>query len=124
MYYSSFEKLRIWQESMILVKEIYKCTSTFPKEERYDLTSQMRRAAISIPSNIAEGSQRTTNKDFANFISIAKGSLAELRTQIHIAEGLEYIGKEKANEVLLRIEDINKMLYSFLQTLKRSSING
>lgn len=124
MYYSSFEKLRIWQESMILVKEIYKCTSTFPKQERYDLTSQMRRAAISIPSNIAEGSQRTTNKDFANFISIAKGSLAELRTQIHIAEGLEYIGKEKANEVLLRIEDINKMLYSFLQTLKRSSING
>lgn len=124
MYYSSFEKLRIWQESMILVKEIYKCTSTFPKEERYDLTSQMRRAAISIPSNIAEGSQRTTNKDFANFISIAKGSLAELRTQIHIAEGLEYIAKEKANEVLLRIEDINKMLYSFLQTLKRSSING
>lgn len=84
----------------------------------------MRRAAVSIPSNIAEGSQRTTHKDFAHFISISKGSLAELRTQMRIAEGLEYISKEKTSEILLHTEDINKMLYSFLQTLKRSSING
>lgn len=114
----SYEKLRIWQESMLLAKNIYAYTSNFPKEERYDLTSQMRRAAISIPSNIAEGSQRNTDKDFGHFISIAKGSLAELRTQVCLSRDLGYAPKEKASVVLGHAEDINKMLYSFLHKLK------
>ena len=77
-----FGQLQIWQKSMLLAKEIYRITSSFPKAEIYGLTSQMRRCAVSIPSNIAEGSQRVSDKDFANFILIAKGSLAELHTQL------------------------------------------
>jgi four helix bundle protein len=114
----SYEKLRIWQESMLLTKKIYEYTSAFPKEERYDLTSQMRRAAVSIPSNIAEGSQRVSNKDFRHFVSIAKGSLAELRTQIRIAQDLHYISSENSHKILIDAENINKMLYSFMQKLK------
>ncbi len=83
--------LQVWQEAMHLVKEVYLITSGFPREEIYALVGQMRRAAISIPSNIAEGSARTGNKELLQFLSIARGSLSELETQVHIAKELNYL---------------------------------
>ena len=85
-----FEKLIVWQKSMILAKSIYAATTIFPDAERYGITSQMRRAAVSIPSNIAEGSQRKTDKDYASFIAIAQGSYAELKTQTLLARELGF----------------------------------
>lgn len=95
---------------MTLVAEIYKATETFPANEKFGLTSQMRRAAISIPSNIVEGCERETNKDFANFLIIAKGSAGELETQILIALLLKYLTKEKSENIVLKIVEIKKML--------------
>ena len=83
--------LHVWQESMALTKEIYTATGHFPREEIYALTNQMRRAAVSIPSNIAEGAARTSNKEFLQFLSIARGSLSELETQVILSEDLGYL---------------------------------
>jgi four helix bundle protein len=80
--------LKVWQEAMQLVKAVYAATTSFPKEESYDLTSQIRRAAISISSNMAEGAARTGTKEFLRFLSIARGSLSELETQIILAREL------------------------------------
>ena len=82
MYIESFKDLIVWQKSMSLVKEVYVITSNFPKSEIYGLTSQMRRAAVSIPSNIAEGKKRKTKNDYVQFLRIANGSAAELETQL------------------------------------------
>ena len=87
-----YEKLEAWQKSMLLVKSIYEVSQGFPKEEMFGLTQQMRRAAVSIPSNIAEGSGRSGNKEYAHFISIARGSLAELETQYKNVQMLNYCG--------------------------------
>jgi len=86
----SHERLEAWQEAMRLVKAVYQLTSSFPKEEIYGLTQQMRRAAVSIPSNIAEGAARDGKKEYAYFVSIARGSLSELDTQIKISKMLGY----------------------------------
>ncbi|WP_136805322.1 four helix bundle protein [Desulfosediminicola flagellatus] len=83
--------LLVWQEGINLVTTIYRLTSAFPPEEKYGLVSQMRRAAVSIPSNIAEGAARTTQKEFSHFLSIARGSLSELETQLIICRKLEYV---------------------------------
>ena len=85
------QRLEAWQQSMKLVKHIYRSTATFPREELYGLTSQMRRAAVSIPSNIAEGAARETTPEFLRFLYIARGSLAELETQALIARDLNYL---------------------------------
>jgi four helix bundle protein len=90
---NNFRNLIVWEKSMALVAEIYKITENFPNEEKFGLISQMRRAAISIPSNIAEGCERETNKDFANFLIISKSSAAELETQILLAENLKFLKK-------------------------------
>ena len=90
----NYRNLIAWQKAMELVLEVYKATKTMPKEEIYGLTSQMRRAAVSIPSNIAEGQGRKTPRDFKNFLSIALGSLKELETQILIAQGLNYFNDQ------------------------------
>ena len=90
-----YQKLRIWLKSMELAEKIYALTSIFPKHEMYGLRSQIRRAAVSIPSNIAEGSQRGSNKEFANFISIARGSLAEVETQLILANRIGYVNEEE-----------------------------
>ena len=106
-YQNSFEKLIVWQKSLELVKEIYKITSSFPKDELYCLTSQIRRSVISIPSNIAEGTKRGSRKDFNQFLRIASGSTAELFTQIIIAKELYKNDYTKAE---LLLEEIQKML--------------
>lgn len=112
-----YKKLKIWEKGISLVKKIYELTKTFPKEEIYGLTSQMRRSAVSIPSNIAEGSQRISDKEFSNFILIAKGSLAELQTQLIIAEGFKYIEKNNFEKIIIETEELDSMLLGFYKKL-------
>src|ERR1700682_2102207 len=96
---SSFQDLRIWQESMNLTVELYRVTSGFPRHEIYGLTSQRRRAAVSVPSNIAEGKGHRSDPEFVRFLFHAGGSLLELQTQLLLARRLEYLSEEKANEL-------------------------
>lgn len=102
------EKLETWQQALSLVKSIYDITSGFPKEEIYCLAQQMRRAAISIPSNIAEGSSRNSGKEYAHFINIARGSLAELETQYTIAKMLYYC--EPSDMIDEKINHLGRLL--------------
>jgi len=102
------EKLEVWQESMCLVKAVYEQTQRFPKEELYGLTQQMRRAAVSIPSNLAEGAARAGKKEYAHFISIARGSLSELDTQMKIAEMLGYT--EDMTELYEKMSQVGRLL--------------
>lgn len=106
----SFEKLLVWQKSRILASDIYRMTSSFPKEELFGMTSQMRRCAISIPSNLAEGSSRRTNKDKARFTEIAFGSALELLNQLIISSDLDYISSDKYLEIRLKIQEITYLL--------------
>ena len=90
----SFRDLRAWQHAMALVSEVYRATRTFPKHELYGLTSQIRRSAVSVPSNIAEGKGRLSKKEYVQFLSRARGSLCELETQIEVALSLGYVSAE------------------------------
>ena len=114
--------LDIWQSGIDLVTEIYKTTENFPKEEMYGLSSQMRRSAVSYPSNIAEGAARNSKLEYIRFIYISLGSLSELETQIVISEKLGFINK--AEDLLNKIESLRKMTLNFIKYLKnKSSIN-
>jgi len=108
--------LLVWQKSMDLVQDIYAITASFPPEETYALTSQMRRAAISVPSNIAEGAARAGKKEFLNFLSITRGSLSELETQILIANRLGYIDNSSA--ILERIEEVFALLGGLMKSVR------
>src|SRR6266478_8268645 len=99
-----FRDLRVWQCGMELVEEVYRLTRGFPKEELYGLTNQLRRAAVSIPSNIAEGQTRSHLKEFLQFLSMAQGSLAEVQTQIELAGRLRYLSAEQIQTALQRTE--------------------
>ena len=110
MQVHNYEKLTVWQKAMDLVVDIYSLTSKFPKEEMYGLSSQMRRCAVSIPSNIAEGSLRKTKKDFSHFLIIAFGSGAELETQLKLAKRLGFISDEQYNKHNALLNEIMKML--------------
>ncbi len=114
----SFRDLFIWQKSMNLVTVIYEVSSKFPSQEMYGLTSQIRRCAISIPSNIAEGYGRNSTGDYKRFLQIAVGSLFEFQTQIEIAFNLHYLSKEVFDDLLRTCNDLDKMLYSLIQKLK------
>lgn len=105
-----YRDLKVWQLAMELAEDIYKLCAEFPRQEIYGLSSQLQRAAVSIPSNIAEGQARNTNKEFGYFLGIARGSLAELETQIMLAQRLGYLAAEKTNLVLEKAEEIGKML--------------
>jgi len=106
----SFENLLVWQKSRVLAKEIYKLTATFPKEELFGITSQMRRCSISIPSNLAEGSSRRTNKDKARFTEITFGSGLELLNQLIIALDLNYIEESKYLEIRIKLQEVTFLL--------------
>lgn len=112
-----YKKLKIWKLSADLAVEIYKVTEKFPKEETFGLTSQLRRSAVSIPSNIAEGSKRSTKKDFKSFLFIAHGSGAELETQLYISKEIGYLTDEKYTQLLTKVGEIMKMTAVFIRTL-------
>ena len=113
----TFKDLVVWQEAMNLVDMIYLQTRTFPKEELYGLTSQVRRAAISIPANIAEGNGRKSRKEYLQFLSIANGSMAELETQILIAERLNFLTKEQIDKLQIQLQSVGKLLTALRKSL-------
>ena len=113
----SFRDLEIWRKGINLVKEIYKETATFPREELYGLTSQIRRAAVSVPSNFAEGYIRQHRAEFKHFLGIALGSLAELETQMIISKELGYISDESSERLIDQIHVLGKMTRSLLKKL-------
>ncbi|MCB9053309.1 MAG: four helix bundle protein [Lewinellaceae bacterium] len=108
----NFKELIVWQKSMDLVEQVYQTTKQFPKEEAYGLASQLRRAAVSIPSNIAEGQARQSTKEFQHFLSIAQGSRAEVETQILVAMRLNYLDEGTATQILGLLTEIAKMLHT------------
>lgn len=116
MYVESFKGLVVWQKSMLLVKEIYLLTNQLPSSEMYCLTNQIRRAAISIPSNIAEGKRRKTISDFLHFLRIADGSAAELETQLIIVQDI-YSDRD-CRRALALLEEVQKMLVTMIRKLE------
>lgn len=113
----NYRELIAWQKAMDLVVRIYQITESFPKTETFGLTNQMRRAAVSIPSNIAEGQGRSTTKDFMHFLHIARGSLQELETQVIIAQRLEFITEAVHSELTTNICEIARILSGLLKSL-------
>ena len=109
----NFKELAIWQKGMNVVMECYKITSHFPKEEQFNLTNQLRRAAVSVPSNISEGSSRKSDKDFSRFLQISLGSLFELETQLILSEKLGYLESQRFNEMENQISELQRMIYGF-----------
>jgi|RifOxyC2_1024027.scaffolds.fasta_scaffold94992_1 four helix bundle protein len=114
----SFRDLNVWKLSIELVKDIYQVTAKYPPVEIYGLTNQLRRAAISIPSNIAEGQGRNSFKEFKQFIAIALGSLAELETQLIISHEIEYLNREDFSNLSESLDNIRKMLKALASSLK------
>jgi four helix bundle protein len=114
-----YRELIVWQKAMELVEAAYRLTSCFPKEELYGLTNQIRRAAVSVPSNIAEGQGRRSTRDFLNFLSIATGSLKELETQIMIAERLNYISSESQTAMLTLAAEVGRLAYALANSLRK-----
>ncbi len=112
-----YRDLVVWQKGMALVKRIYQVTRTFPSEERFGLISQMRRAAVSIPSNIAEGQARKSTGEFVQFISNAEGSLAELDTQVELSVDLGLCKPSQTREVCELLSEMKKMLNALRRTL-------
>lgn len=113
-----FEKLIFWQKSIQLAKNIYLACTEIPHEEKFGLISQIKRAAISIPSNIAEGAGRNSNTEFNHFLGIANGSSFELQTQLILIKELELLNEEKVNVLLSELNEIQKMIYIFKINLK------
>ena len=120
MAINSFRDLRVWQAGMDLVEGIYRLADSFPKHETFGLASQMRRAAVSVPSNIAEGHTREHTKEYLHHLSMAHASLAELETQVEIATRLGYIHPERCREVVERIWSLGKQLYALRNALLES----
>lgn len=116
-----YRELKVWQKAVELTVLIYKLTQSFPKSEMYGLCSQMRRASVSIASNIAEGRGRINDPDFRRFLSIARGSTCELLTQIHVAKALEFGAVRALGEIEARSNEVSKMLLSFIQTLSSTA---
>ena len=115
----NFKELRIWQRGMDIAVNSFKLTENFPKEEKYGLSSQITRAAVSIPSNIAEGSSRRSERDYARFVEISLGSSYELETQLLIAQRLTYGNQELLSQTLLDVNDEQKMLMGFGNKLNK-----
>ncbi|SMD33960.1 four helix bundle protein [Reichenbachiella faecimaris] len=113
-----YQDLQVWKKSMDLVEEVYAVVKSFPNDEKFGLISQIRRCAVSIPSNIAEGSGRTSKKEFAHFLSIATGSLFELNTQIQISTRIGYLKNEKQEVLTQNIDEIHRMLFGLMTSLK------
>jgi four helix bundle protein len=113
-----FKNLIAWQKAMDLVEHIYRITEAFPVRENYGLTNQLRRAAVSVPSNIAEGQARYSKKEFRHFLRAAKGSLAEIETQVMIARRLGYVGQEVCDRCIGEIEELGRILAGLISSLR------
>ena len=109
------KKLDLWNTAMELAVDIYSATENFPKDERYSLTDQIRRAAVSVPSNVAEGAGRQTRKEFANYLHMTQGSLSELDTQLELARRLGYLGHDNWMIFDQQVERIDKMLSGLIR---------
>jgi four helix bundle protein len=120
MALTHFRDLQVWQWSMALAQTVYAATRQFPKEEMFGLTSQLRRSAVSIPSNIAEGQGRGSDKSFAVFLTQAQGSLYELETQIELARNLRMMSAEQAAQILTEASEIGRMIHGLLRALRKS----
>lgn len=114
-----YQELTVWKKAMDVADRIYDVTAAFPEQERYGIVSQLRRSAISIPSNIAEGHARSSTKEFLQFIAIAKGSLAEAETQLLFAERRQWISPSDRQQVLALCDEVNRMLTSMQKSLRQ-----
>lgn len=111
------KELKLWQKAIELTVDVYEATSDFPTEERYGLTSQMRRSAVSIPSNIAEGAGRNSNKEFNQFLGISNGSSYELMTQVVVANRLKMLDDKVSEPLLQKLDELQKMTYNLKKKL-------
>ena len=114
--------LRVWQKAMDLAEEIYRETATFPREEIYNLTQQMRRSAISVPSNIAEGKGRNSQREFSQFLFHSRGSLLELQTQVMIAKRLNYFSEQQAQQILEHANVVGRSLSGLINSLAEMAV--
>lgn len=120
----SYQDLIGWQKSLDLVTHVYRLTRKFPREEIYGLTSQLRRAAVSIPSNIAEGQGRLSRGEFKQFLGHARGSIFELESQVLIARNLEFLTSAESEDVLERIREVGRILNGLLKSLEVDKTSG
>ncbi|UOE42276.1 four helix bundle protein [Chryseobacterium suipulveris] len=114
----NIKKLKIWNDSIDLCVDVYKALTDMPNDERYGLSSQIKRSAVSIPSNIAEGAGREREKEFYNFLNIAYGSSYELQTQLIISERLNFISQQVNEPLLSKLDEVQKMVYVFKENIK------
>jgi len=120
----SYQDLIAWQKGLALVTYVYEVTSSFPRDEMYGLTTQMRRAAVSIPSNIAEGHGRATKGEFLQFLCHARGSLCELQTQLFIARQLGYLASERQQAALSTSDELGRVLNGLIAAIERGRLKG
>ena len=118
---TSYRELRVWQQGMDLVESVYRATAAFPKSELYGLTSQMRRAAVSVPSNIAEGKGHYSDKELLHYLYHARGSLLELETQILLAERLQYLTAASPEALLKKVEAVGRSLTGLINACRGES---
>lgn len=116
---NNYKELKVWQKSMDLTQLVYEISKSIPKEETYGLKQQILRSATSVPSNIAEGADRNSNKEFRNFLGIANGSLNELNTQLILCEKINYLKNEDLEEIFNLITEISKMIYALIQKFSK-----
>ena len=114
----NYKQLKVWNKSIDLVVDIYKATAEFPKEEKFGLISQMRRSAVSIPSNIAEGAGRNSDKEFRHFLAVSHGSSYELETQVIVSERLKLLTKGVSDDLCEKINEVQKMNYHLQAKIK------
>jgi four helix bundle protein len=114
----SYRDLVVWQKAMELVTEVYRVTKKFPKDELFGLTGQMRRAAVAVPSNIAEGYGKSSRKEYIYFLTHARGSLLELETQVLIASNLSYLKESETDDLLSLVSEVGRIIHGLLSSLK------
>ena len=119
----NYRELKVWQKSYQLCLEVYRITARFPKEEKFGLTSQLRRAVVSVPSNIAEGYGRKTTADYIKSLYIANGSNCELETQLMLTGDLDYVDRDILNVIIDKINEIGRMLKALIKSLENKQLN-
>jgi four helix bundle protein len=122
--FKSYRELIVWQKSMQFVTDIYRVTESLPSHEQFGLTAQIRRAAISIPSNIAEGFGRQLSGDFVRFLTIARGSLYEVQTQIEIALNLRFLSEEAVSALSMQASEVERMLNRLITTIRQPKVQA